>query len=262
MTVGRADDAAHDPGPGDWQEHWHVELVTDAGLALYARLTVWPSARVAWWWTAVLLPGAPGPVLVRASDLALPRAPGFAVRGEGVWAELVCETPLEHWSVGLEAFGVRLDDSLDALRDERGERVAVGLDVEWERLGDPYALPGVSTTDGYAQAGTLHGELLVGRDTITLDAPALRLHEWGDSQWWSAEGYRAASPELLPGSVVTDRHDAAVAVEPGPSAPVLLEAPDGRRGALTRAPCRIADRDGASPVAGWAEWRQSVQGSS
>ena len=35
---------------------------------------------------------------------------GLEVRADGLWGELMCETPLEHWSYGLEAFGVALDD--------------------------------------------------------------------------------------------------------------------------------------------------------
>ena len=61
----------------------------------------------------------------RADDL-------LVVRAEGLWAELLCETPDEHWSFGLEAFGVRFDDEAEAAVSDRGERVAVGFDLEWE----------------------------------------------------------------------------------------------------------------------------------
>ena len=61
----------------------------------------------------------------------LPRQ-GLEVRADGLWGELSCETPFEHWTYGLEAFGVRLDDPADSLRGEIGERMPVGLDIEWE----------------------------------------------------------------------------------------------------------------------------------
>ena len=73
------------------------------------------------------------------------------VRAEGLWAELVCETPDEHWSFGLEAFGVRFDDEAEAATSDRGERVAVGFDLEWE------------TPD------RVFGELLLGRRRIEVD---------------------------------------------------------------------------------------------
>jgi hypothetical protein len=73
-----------------------------------------------------------GVVVVHDDDLAAPRGPLLMVRGEGIWAEFVCETAGEHWSFGLEAFGVRFDDAEEAASSDRGDRVAVGLDLEWE----------------------------------------------------------------------------------------------------------------------------------
>jgi len=67
---------------------------------------------------------------------------------DGLWTEMTCETPDEHWSFGLEAFGLRVDDPTETI----GERIAVGYDLEWE------------TPD------VVHGELLLGRATITVDA--------------------------------------------------------------------------------------------
>ncbi len=72
-------------------------------------------------------------IVVRDDELAPPKRDDLlVVRGEGLWAELLCETPGEHWSFGLEAFGVRFDDEAEAATSDRGERVAVGFDLEWE----------------------------------------------------------------------------------------------------------------------------------
>ena len=43
------------------------------------------------------------------------------VRADGLWAELVCEIPGEHWGFGLEAFGLRSTNRRCA-RSERAER--------------------------------------------------------------------------------------------------------------------------------------------
>lgn len=76
------------------------------------------------------------------------------IRTHGLWLSLVCETPGEHWSVGLEAFALAVDDP----DDERGELVPLGLDVEWEAPGH------------------VHGDLLVGDVVVALDVAAeLRL---------------------------------------------------------------------------------------
>ena len=76
-------------------------------------------------------------------DLEVPpprRADVIELRGDGLWVEMTCETPDEHWSFGLEAFGLRVDDPEEAV----GDRIPVGYDLEWE------------TPD------LVHGELLVG----------------------------------------------------------------------------------------------------
>ena len=75
---------------------------------------------------------ADGFVAIRHDDVALPRGSLLEVRGDGLWAELVCEVPDEHWSFGLEAFGLRLDDRDEARTAEVGDRVPVGFDLEWD----------------------------------------------------------------------------------------------------------------------------------
>ena len=45
---------------------------------------------------------------------------------------LECEQPLDHWTVGLEAFGLAFDDPGEVLGRGHGDRAALGLDLEWE----------------------------------------------------------------------------------------------------------------------------------
>jgi hypothetical protein len=66
---------------------------------------------------------------------------------EGVWLSLDCETPGEHYTIGMEAFALEVDDPLD----ERGHLVPLGLDLEWEA------------------PGRVHGEMLVGDERIEVD---------------------------------------------------------------------------------------------
>ena len=91
-----------------------------------------------------------GDGLIVVRDAEVPRARGAALefRADGLWVEFVCETPGEHWSFGLEAFGLRVDDPAA----EIGERIAVGFDLEWE-------------TPDHVQ-----GDLLIGRATIPVAA--------------------------------------------------------------------------------------------
>ena len=74
--------------------------------------------------------------LIALRDDDLPRHRGFEVRTDGLWVAVTCETPDEHWSVGMEAFAVGYDDPAGALGDERGDIVALGFDLEWERAAD------------------------------------------------------------------------------------------------------------------------------
>jgi hypothetical protein len=60
--------------------------------------------------------------------------------------------------------------------DEVGERIPVGLDLEWEVTeGDVID----ATDSGYAQAGTMRGEVLIGDARIEVEGPAHRDHRWG-----------------------------------------------------------------------------------
>ena len=93
----------------------------------------------------------PGVIVVRDDDVRPPQGRLLEIRADGLWAELVCETPGEHWGFGLEAFGLRFADEEEAARSDVGDRLAVGLDLEWE-------IPDL-----------VHGELLVERDRIPFD---------------------------------------------------------------------------------------------
>jgi hypothetical protein len=127
------------------------EFAQADGFAGFVRLQL--DDERAWYWTYLVnVPDVDGIVAVRDHDVPLPRS-GLEIRTDGLWAELWCETPREHWTFGLEAFGLRLDEPEEALRagGEIGERVAVGLDIEWET------------------PAAVHGDVLVGRAAHAFD---------------------------------------------------------------------------------------------
>jgi hypothetical protein len=68
---------------------------------------------------------------------------------DGVWLSLDCETPGEHYTIGLEAFALEVDHP----DDELGHLVPLGFDLEWEA------------------PGRVHGELLIADERIELDVP-------------------------------------------------------------------------------------------
>ena len=131
-------------------KRWSLEFADDQGIRGFLTLTVDGSA--ASFHAQVVVPDV-GVIVVRDDEVAPPKHDDVVVvRAEGLWVELLCETPGEHWSIGLEAFGVRFDDEVEAAASDRGERVPVGFDLEWE------------TPDRVV------GEILVGRARYDLDA--------------------------------------------------------------------------------------------
>jgi len=148
-------------------EAWTLTFAGPDARGGFVRLTRW--AEQAWYWAYLVAP-ASGLVVVRDHELAPPRRGGpLVVRGDGIWAELVEETPDEHWSVGLEAFGVRLADPLDAERGERGDRLPVGIDVEWET--------------GHGSFGRVDGEVALGAARAGVAATGRFEHRVGDEPW-------------------------------------------------------------------------------
>ena len=109
---------------------WSLEFADGQGITGSLMLAV--DGPTASFHAQVVVPDV-GVIVVRDDELAPPKRDDLlVVRGEGLWAELLCETPGEHWSFGLEAFGVRFDDEAEAATSDRGERIAVGFDLEWE----------------------------------------------------------------------------------------------------------------------------------
>lgn len=180
-------------------EAWGFEWGDADGNGGFLRLALHRHARVAWFWAYLLRPGT-GPVAVRDHEVTLPRGAALEIRAEALWSELVCETPSEHWSIGLEAFGVALDDPDDARHGEIGTRIALGFDFEWETTGDPFTAT-VDDSVYEEQPGLVHGEVLLGRERIALDTVGRFEHTtgapdaidsaprstvaWDDGSWWS-----------------------------------------------------------------------------
>lgn len=177
-----ADEGRHQPGPAPgWEESWQLDFSSEDGsFGGSLRLGLRPEEGVSWVWCFVVGEGR-RLVTVVEQEAPLPRAGALDLRCDGLWTDVVCETPLEHWSVGLEAFGVALDEPGDALRGLRGDRIGVGLDLGWEAAGPAWAAPPGS---GYAVPADVHGEVLLGTEAVTFDGWGVWAHDWGPEDWW------------------------------------------------------------------------------
>jgi hypothetical protein len=201
-----ADEHPHAPGPSSaWSETWEWRLVLDDGsLALTVALVRRPSqARLSYLFALVGRDRAT--VSVVEHDIAAPRRDSLELRASGIWADHICEQPFSHWNLGLEAFGLTLDEPDDAVGDARGIRTPVGLDLEWEDDTGPSAL---DATDGYLTAGRAHGEILVGVEEHDVVGAGHRLHRWGNGPSllsWTGRGAVTSPGVALPRGVLLGR---------------------------------------------------------
>lgn len=262
------------PGSGGrWEESFSFDFaLPDASLAGYVRIGLRPAEGRAWFWAALAGEGR-ALVSVREHEIDLPKPGLLEVRASGLWADFICETPLEHWTVGVEAFGVALDDPTEAYRGERGDRVAIGLDLEWEAAAPAKEPDGASR---YEQLCTVHGEILEGSSRTDFAGTGWRAHAWGRRDWWTDrwawagchldDGSAFAGATEDEGDVITAEvaDDALLRTStlraggsrltatPVAHAPVLIPSLDGRSRALARSLCRFEAPDGQAGV-GWAE---------
>jgi hypothetical protein len=142
-------------------------VAADGAVAGLVRLELRPLAGVSRFMAAVLRPRA-DPIVVIDYDLPLSRG-ALEFRAPGVWAELCCETPLDHWTIGLEAFGLGVAAHEVVTPSTYGTRVAVGLDLD---------LDTVSAPDGDGSAFSVgvrvHGEVLVDEASYEIDGVGVR----------------------------------------------------------------------------------------
>ncbi len=287
------DERRHEPGPErGWEESWSFDFVSgDGAVGGFVRLALHPARRRAWYWAYLARPGA-AVIVVRDHDIETPRGRELEVRGDGLWAQVICETPFEHWSAGLEAFAVAIDDPARAWGDERGDPTALGLDLEWEMQAPALHLP----EPGYVQPAAVHGEVLVGSERLAVDGTGGYTHVWGPPGWqdrrrWAvsatfddgtalasrspgwgstwppgtasvASGPEESSAILdttwrhdgLPEAAALALGDVEVGIMPLALAPVPLDAAGTRHGVLVRALCSFSM--GAKRGWGWSEWLQ------
>lgn len=171
-----------------WNESWYLDFASDDGrLGGYVRTGLYPNLGVCWYWACVVGEGRPLVTIIDHS-VAIPAAPALAVRSDGLWTDYVVETPWRHVSLGLEGFGVALEDPAatygsGAPDGLRGERTALGFELDWETEGEPYPFPlGITR---YEIPCRVHGEILVGDERIEFDGSGQRDHSWGVRDWWA-----------------------------------------------------------------------------
>jgi hypothetical protein len=149
-----------------------------AGLVSGYRSRRGDRRRLAGWYWAALARRGQRLLHVTEWDVT-PRSDPLLVKAHGLWAEHVCEGPMEQWTIANETYAAALDDPDEALRRAYGVPSAVAFDLEWYAAGPPVALP---TDDGYEQVGVVHGVVDLPEGALRLtEAPSRRWHRWGPS---------------------------------------------------------------------------------
>ena len=135
------------------------------------------------WFDCAVLEAETAPVVIADHDIPVP-ADRWELRTSGLWADHICETPFRHWSYGLEAFGLSVDDPRELLGRGFGDRVPLGWELEFEGRSDRVKAidagsPGASGPAAYGQPGRVHGLVLFAGRSEPVDGPAIRQHWWG-----------------------------------------------------------------------------------
>ncbi len=186
LPVAAIDERRHEPGPDQlWSESVYFDFFSPSGdVGGWVRLGIYPNLGVAWYHALLVRPGQ-ATISVADLEVPLPKAGSMEIRSNGLWADHICETPLEHWTVANEAHGIAVDDPADLYADApRGDVVPIGFDLEWETTGAPYHY--VHTTR-YEVPCKVHGEILVGDERIDFDGWGQRDHSWAPRDWWSVQ---------------------------------------------------------------------------
>lgn len=172
-----SDERAHTPGDeAGWSEAWLFDVVqADASLAVSIEFLVHDGGRAVVFHTSVIRVGERLISLV-ATDVAPPKPPGLEVRASGLWTDIGIQTPFDHATVDIEAFAVELDDPQEALGDAFGLRTPLGSELEWETAGGLISGP---QPHSYELPCMVHGELLLGSESIEIDGWGWRSHRWG-----------------------------------------------------------------------------------
>lgn len=185
FVAGPTDEYSHEPGPEPfWNESWYFDFFSaDGSLGGYVRLGRYPNLGVIWYWACLVGEDRP---LVTVIDHAVPiptNPRSHELHGAMLWADHNCETPFEHWSLGLETHAVALDNPADVYGSAYGDPTPFAFELDWETDGTVFSYP--SFMPRYEVPCRVHGTVDVGEERLEIEGFGQRDHSWGVRDWWS-----------------------------------------------------------------------------
>jgi len=171
----RRAEGRHDVATEEWLfTCWSATVGVVSGYRVFARAPHGPAVP-AWYWAALVRVGQP---LLHVTDWEVPPRPDpLLVKSAGLWAEHVCDAPMEQWTIANETYAAALDDPDDALGRGYGTTTALSWDLEWYATA-----PAEPLRAGYEQAGVVHGTVELPGGRIELgEVAAHRWHRWGSA---------------------------------------------------------------------------------
>lgn len=176
----------------------HQVFASDGTTAVWLRVARFSTGA---WFQAALLRSGQQSIVLAEEDIPHPGI-RWELRSSGLWADHNCETPLEHWSYGLEAFALALEDPEQLVREGVGDRVPIGWELDFEAEAGATPLDDSSlgvtapSSTGYSQRGHMHGLLLTKQGESEFEAPAIRHHWWGEADAGPRTMNLSATPPL------------------------------------------------------------------
>ncbi len=139
------------PGSSVWREGHRLHLTAPkSSVEVIVQIERLHFSARAHYRSAVIESGRP---LVGIVETRIPAPPhGWEIRTSGLWADHICEDPMVHWSYGLEAFAIAVDQASELTESGYGDRVPLGWELEFEAEAD--AVWAVSPENGNPETGT------------------------------------------------------------------------------------------------------------
>jgi len=142
--------------------------------------------------------GEQRPVVISAVDIKFGQ--GWELRTSGLWADQNRERSFDHWSYGLEAFALAIDEPEELVRTGHGHRVPLGWELDFVADGPPD--PTAGETGSFTQTGTMEGLILTASTEQPLEGRARRSYWIGERPSHSDLVTLVDHPRSHPGSVI------------------------------------------------------------